>query len=473
MIKQIYLIALILPSLLQPNSQLQATNIKMRSSNSGRREHRQVLNVKDFHAQGDGQTDDTAAFAAALRKLSDAGGTLIVPPGTYLVGDLSVASGLILKGLQADYSAVLLKAPNAKTILNISPPVGCNSALPLHDIALQYLTFRGRSVEDGFSEHIHNVNVAGVERLSFTRVRFEAFQGDGLYLGALAAGSSTPLHNSEINVSDSSFDGVNSQNRNGISVIDCTHCVFEHNDFSRVSRPDMPGAIDLEPNHQEEVIQYISVKSNTIKDGRGAGVSVSVNLSRFLTEPSHISIEGNQIRNTTKGIVIYWKSIALGSETATPQVLIRGNLIDNAEHAMIMDGTGAIAVIANDIVGSSQGLQLGTRFGISNVRFINNTFRRVGTNSRHGITIAGPVTSLVFERNTFEDLGSRGQNSSAVYCIQGAVKDVTFTGNIFSSPKHQTIFAIATGDRAEINLNVKRWKDNDLKDGIRPGLPVR
>src|SRR6476660_5367493 len=44
------------------------------------------VNVKTFGAVGDGVTNDTEAFSAALKSLSDAGGgTCLVPKGTYLI----------------------------------------------------------------------------------------------------------------------------------------------------------------------------------------------------------------------------------------------------------------------------------------------------------------------------------------------------------------------------------------------------
>ena len=59
-----------------------------------------VVNVKEFSAKGDGTTDDTLAFNGALKALGEkGGGTLLVPSGTYLVGELKVGSGTTLKGL--------------------------------------------------------------------------------------------------------------------------------------------------------------------------------------------------------------------------------------------------------------------------------------------------------------------------------------------------------------------------------------
>jgi hypothetical protein len=45
-----------------------------------------VVSVKDFGAVGDGTTNDTAAIQAAIASLPANGGTVFLPPGTYLVG---------------------------------------------------------------------------------------------------------------------------------------------------------------------------------------------------------------------------------------------------------------------------------------------------------------------------------------------------------------------------------------------------
>lgn len=53
-----------------------------------------AVSVKDFGAKGDNSTNDTDAFAAASAYLnSQGGGTLIIPPGTYIVGKQTFANG--------------------------------------------------------------------------------------------------------------------------------------------------------------------------------------------------------------------------------------------------------------------------------------------------------------------------------------------------------------------------------------------
>jgi hypothetical protein len=56
--------------------------------------------VLDRGAKGDGTTDDTAAFQAALDGAAAKGGSVFVPMGTYLIaGSLSVPQGVTLKGV--------------------------------------------------------------------------------------------------------------------------------------------------------------------------------------------------------------------------------------------------------------------------------------------------------------------------------------------------------------------------------------
>lgn len=51
------------------------------------------VDVQTYGAVGDGATDDTAAFDAALKSLSDAGGgTCLVPKGTYLISPSGITS---------------------------------------------------------------------------------------------------------------------------------------------------------------------------------------------------------------------------------------------------------------------------------------------------------------------------------------------------------------------------------------------
>jgi len=58
------------------------------------------VNVRDYGAKGDGATDDTAAFQAAMAVVKEKGGTVFVPVGDYLIKThLSVPDDVTLEGV--------------------------------------------------------------------------------------------------------------------------------------------------------------------------------------------------------------------------------------------------------------------------------------------------------------------------------------------------------------------------------------
>ena len=78
-----------------------------------------ALNVRDFSAKGDGKTDDSLAFTNALNALGEKGGTLLVPSGIYLVGELKIGSNTTLRGLGVP-RPILVKSPHANDILDLT-----------------------------------------------------------------------------------------------------------------------------------------------------------------------------------------------------------------------------------------------------------------------------------------------------------------------------------------------------------------
>jgi len=430
-----------------------------------------VLNVKDFQAAGDGQADDTAAFARALSKLAEkGGGTLLIPSGTYVVAELNAGSGTVIKGMGSPLP-VLLKRRDAKSILEISSGRLEDVRGVLHDITIEYVTLRGRSVEEGFSEHTHNINVSGVTRLFVQNVRIEGFQGDGIYLGRGRQQNGQIAHNSDVRVADNSFEGVNNENRNGVSLIDCSQCVLEHNVFTHVSRPSMPGAIDIEPNERDEIVRDVMIRDNAITGNNGGVGSISVVLyyKDFLTMPGHITIENNRIQDSKHGITILWQGGAATKQTPPLEMIIRHNFLKEVDGPLQLDGIAGVTVDDNDFSGSRSEVMVGYGLGASSLHFIKNRFERIGSNSTQGITLCGPLTDLVFEKNSFIDLGSGRQQGSAIYFARGAATNVSFTGNTFSSPSRVTQNAIRTANGVSLRRETNTWKGNVLQDGVRQG----
>jgi len=57
------------------------------------------VNVLDYGAVADGKTDSTAAFQKAIDALGADGGSVYVPAGKYVVGELQLRSGVIVRGV--------------------------------------------------------------------------------------------------------------------------------------------------------------------------------------------------------------------------------------------------------------------------------------------------------------------------------------------------------------------------------------
>ena len=88
--------------------------------------------ITDYGAVGDGKTDCTAAVQQALDLASGCMGTVIVPPGIYMVGQLKMhGDDVSLVGTSAwlfrqDGASVLrLNDANAECMLDISGAFGC------------------------------------------------------------------------------------------------------------------------------------------------------------------------------------------------------------------------------------------------------------------------------------------------------------------------------------------------------------
>ncbi len=62
-----------------------------------------VVNVRRLGAKGNGQTNDTAAFQRAAGIINEAGcGTILIPPGTYIVGQQTLTGA---RGQDRSYRA--------------------------------------------------------------------------------------------------------------------------------------------------------------------------------------------------------------------------------------------------------------------------------------------------------------------------------------------------------------------------------
>ncbi|HOS02991.1 MAG TPA: DUF5011 domain-containing protein, partial [Candidatus Hydrogenedentes bacterium] len=94
--------------------------------------YRGLHDVTAFGAQGDGITDDTGSFMAAMSAAaSDGGGKVIVPAGRYLIaGTLEIPKNVTLEGVSPRWTSSMLPLADTNSILLSTANAGNASGAP-------------------------------------------------------------------------------------------------------------------------------------------------------------------------------------------------------------------------------------------------------------------------------------------------------------------------------------------------------
>jgi hypothetical protein len=360
-----------------------------------------ALSVRDCGAKGDGVSDDTDAFTRAFSSSR----IVSVPPGRYVVGDLLGRSNLVLKG--AGEASVLIQKRSSQYLFSVNPGRNGteNAEENIHDISLEDISFHGQVQELGFAEHCHLLNINACTRLTTTRCSFRAFRGDAIYLGSGNV-AGVERHNRDIHIRRCIFDGVNAQNRNAISVIDCEGLSILECRFENCSRSDMPGAIDIEPNEFPfHRIRRALISHNRLARCSGGVGNICLVLSRskMLYPPSDITIESNFIdgNSVSNGFAL------LGADGSSVSGLaISGNTVRNTRSPLLLEHVDDVAIVKNVFEKSQRGGVISpsaSRSGGS-VRIYGNMFRSLGLKTGEGLRILGCCATDI-EGNVFQDCG--------------------------------------------------------------------
>ena len=141
---------------------------------------REMLNVMDFGATGDGTTDDTQAIREAMDKAALSNGAVFIPEGRYLCSELKVPEGIGIHGLPAwsyrrGMGTVLVFKGEGKCLINLTGAFGSY---------LYGLCLDGNNIEGGAHGILIDKPDYGQQedtpRIDTCRV--EKFTGDGIRL---------------------------------------------------------------------------------------------------------------------------------------------------------------------------------------------------------------------------------------------------------------------------------------------------
>lgn len=226
------------------------------------------------HPRQIGRVGGFTAIQAALDATAP-GGTLTFPQGgTYIVSTPLV----VPPNITVDGNDSVLKTPANSTTLGSDDAIMQVSS----GDTIRNFVFDGNvhSQSGVWTQHRHAISIGTASDISISYSTFRDLIGDGIY--SSGASSLTIDHNQ--------FSGDHS-NRNGISVISGSNVTIYDNTFWSIARPDMPGAIDLEPNLPSQTLSDIRVYNNTINDPAHFGMLV--------WDSSHATVRNVTFENNT------------------------------------------------------------------------------------------------------------------------------------------------------------------------------
>jgi polygalacturonase len=399
------------------------------------------VNVKDFGAIGDGVADDTKAIQAAFATGKD----VFIPTGTYLVDNVQPVGNQRITG--AGWDAVLKQKATAAYVLSVNPGAGGtpDPATNVRNLTIRNLCIQGIVETAGFSEHHHTLNLNAVSDVLIDHCLIKGFQGDGIYLGSSNT-AKTERHNQRVTVSNCYFDGINNDNRDGVSIIDGDGILIENCNFTRLTRKNMSGAINIEPNADHyPIIRNIMIRGNIITNSNGCGGGIAMYLPLVFTVPAHSITVENNVMIDTPGIVMSCKSHA--SETTSDYALmIRNNTIISATWGFNFGGLRGVRIEGNRILGSSLDAVINfSGEAMYDVEITGNFFSDLASTTHNGFLIAN-TSHLTIHDNIFQDC-----YGSVISFATGKSDHVTISDNVFSSPKKQTKTAI---NRSPLHLTI-------------------
>ena len=193
-----------------------------------------VISVKDKGAVGDGVHDDTAAFQAAINALPTTGGTVVVPPGVYLIDTVKGVNLRSLMLLQIDPAATLKAKTSSKAVGKIL------FLYNISDVEIaggQLLGERETHIyaSGGTDEWNMGIQLRNAKRVTVRDLRVANCTGDGMLVGY----GSTDVVIANI---------VSTNNRRqGLSITYSSNVSVHDSEFSFTNGTKPQCGIDIEP----------------------------------------------------------------------------------------------------------------------------------------------------------------------------------------------------------------------------------
>lgn len=347
-------------------------------------------------------TDDTTALSTLLAVPNQ---ILEFPAGIYLAKTslaaaapaLQIATGVTLRGV--GWTTILQSVETGVT--TTTEFIGANfynggSSDPttnVNNILIENMHIRGTAIESGFLENVPNLlSMSAVSDVLVRNVKFSNFRSDAIYLGS-GTQANIERHNERIKIENCTFDGINNDNRNAISIIDGVDVSILGCSFMNCSSDTMPGPIDVEPNAGNAWPRTRGIRVEDCyftRCGGNTGVIswvIQVADSSLTLAAQGFTVINNTLYDCCNSTAAFFAQQA-GTATASTRpanILITGNTVIN-QSGNLFRGTGYVVEFENiagvritdnlisDTVGS---FLIGYSSTCFSVEISGNTFRNV------------------------------------------------------------------------------------------------
>jgi len=222
------------------------------------------VNVRDKGALGNGVHDDTAAFQAAVNALPSTGGTVVVPPGTYMINALTSVRLRSKMRLQLDPLA------QVKAIANSSDRYIMFKLWNLNNVEITGGQIIGERVAHvgTTGQWGYGVAIQGSSKVFVHDISISNCWGDGIFIGTATSGTTT------VKASDVTLNQVVSTNnrRQGLSITPAQRVYVVNSTFTGQNGTAPQAGIDIEPGKLGAT--YVRIENSNLSSNVGNGLEL-------------------------------------------------------------------------------------------------------------------------------------------------------------------------------------------------------
>lgn len=454
------------------------------------------VNVMHYGAKGNGIIDDTFAFQECADLLaSKGGGNLVIPQGNYLIRKINFIgkkySNINLIGNNANIIEKIAtnrrslgrfqtyaqkSAADGIFVFEANVSYQKNDTESIKNISISGLNFISDVEKYGFDELSHQISAHGVSNFKIKNCNFKGFLGDGIAInrGTHETGARN-AYNKNIIIENCVFDGVNNNNRNGISIYYSDGFIITDCDFENITRPDMIGAIDIEADDTFNISRNGIIRNCNFKNI--GGLAAIAFFQKSANNYKNLLIENCVIDGATTPLYVLGNDNFQNNPFEEDIIMRNCNVKNTAVAAIIIKGYNIFFENVKFENITSSVANVVPEGGASNITFSNCTFKN--TINPAGIGFTGVLKNINFIGNTFEDFVAQAITINSPTGI-GKIKN-----NYFKSTKQQQSLPLIThyfGSLSEIsesevsgNISYQNYlpldlrfftKETNLKDGF-------